>query len=186
MCCTCWPEAATISARCRQIDRTAQTESAGRKAGRSSPTEWRYCNHWQSCQSVLRPGTFFRCRALTRHGRKPACLFEHLVERDPIDSRGLQRHRSHPTTLQPPDQRFQVAGERVEHSDRLSVPVWTHRHEHLTGSDIDSRGIRLQNGPLLAAHSLVDLPAIPQRFHRILLFIQRLQQGQGVRWDVLY
>ena len=25
---------------------------------RRSPMEWRYCNHWQSATSVLRPGTF--------------------------------------------------------------------------------------------------------------------------------
>jgi hypothetical protein len=33
----------------------------------------RNCNHWHSCQSVRRPGTFFMWRAFTKQGRMPRC-----------------------------------------------------------------------------------------------------------------
>src|SRR4029450_4864550 len=57
--------------RWRKMLRTAQTACAGRKDPRSNPTVWRYCSHWQSWTSVLRPGTPLIWRALTRQTSKP-------------------------------------------------------------------------------------------------------------------
>src|SRR6516162_1721260 len=54
----------------------------GRNAARSKPTECRNCNHWHSCQSVRRPGTFFMWRAFTKQGRMPRC--------SRISKRGIQ------------------------------------------------------------------------------------------------
>src|SRR5262249_9224900 len=51
-CCTCWLAISTKFFRCRINARTTQTSSAGRKSGRSSPTECRYWIHWHSCKSV--------------------------------------------------------------------------------------------------------------------------------------
>src|SRR5258707_15156202 len=69
---TCWLAAETNSFRCRSTVRTAQTSCPGRNAARSNPTECRNCNHWHSCQSVRRPGTFFMW-AFTKQGRMPRC-----------------------------------------------------------------------------------------------------------------
>jgi hypothetical protein len=73
MCCTCWLAAETNSFRCRSRVRTAQMSCPGRNAARSNPTECKNCNHWHSCQSVRRPGTFFMWRAFTKQGRMPRC-----------------------------------------------------------------------------------------------------------------
>jgi hypothetical protein len=73
MCCTCWLAAETNPFRCRSRVRTAQMSCPGRNAARSNPTECKNCNHWHSCQSVRRPGTFFMWRAFTKQGRMPRC-----------------------------------------------------------------------------------------------------------------
>jgi len=44
---------------CRSKVRTGQMSCPGRNVARSNPTERKNCNHWHSCQSVRRPGTFF-------------------------------------------------------------------------------------------------------------------------------
>ena len=44
----------------------AAIAAVGRKLPRSNPTLCNSWIHWQSTISVLRPGTFFTCRALTR------------------------------------------------------------------------------------------------------------------------
>lgn len=43
---------------CRNRERTAHSSGAGRKDALNSPTECRYCSHWQSETSVRRPGIF--------------------------------------------------------------------------------------------------------------------------------
>ena len=89
MCCTCWLAAATNSLRCRSRLRTAQTSCPGRNAARNNPTECRNCNHWHSCQSVRRPGTFFMWRAFTKQGRMPRCsrISNSGIQYTPVDSR---------------------------------------------------------------------------------------------------
>jgi len=61
----------------------------GRNAARSNPTECRNCNHWHSCQSVRRPGTFFIWRAFTKQGRMPRCsrISNSGIQYTPVDSR---------------------------------------------------------------------------------------------------
>ena len=61
----------------------------GRKAARSNPTECRNCNHWHSCQSVRRPGTFFLGRAFTKQGGMPrgARISNRGIQYPPVDSR---------------------------------------------------------------------------------------------------
>jgi len=68
--------------------RTAQTSCPGRNAARSNPTECRNCNHWHSCQSVRRPGTFFMWRAFTKQGRMPRCsrISNSGIQYTPVDS----------------------------------------------------------------------------------------------------
>jgi hypothetical protein len=88
MCCTCWLAAETNSFRCRSTVRTAQMSCPGRNAARSNPTECRNCNHWHSCQSVRRPGTFFIWRAFTKQGRMPRCsrISNSGIQYTPVDS----------------------------------------------------------------------------------------------------
>jgi hypothetical protein len=61
----------------------------GRNAARNNPTECKNCNHWQSCQSVRRPGTFFMWRAFTKQGRMPRCsrISKRGIQYTPVDSR---------------------------------------------------------------------------------------------------
>jgi hypothetical protein len=68
--------------------RTAQTSCPGRNAARRNPTECRNCNHWHSCQSVRRPGTFFMWRAFTKQGRMPHCsrISNSGIQYTPVDS----------------------------------------------------------------------------------------------------
>ena len=40
----------------------------GPKGGAEEPHGMEIWSHWHSCQSVRRPGTFFMCRAFTKHG----------------------------------------------------------------------------------------------------------------------
>jgi len=72
----------------RSMVRTAQTSCPGRNAARSNPTECRNCNHWHSCQSVRRPGTFFMWRAFTKQGRMPRCsrISNSGIQYTPVDS----------------------------------------------------------------------------------------------------
>src|SRR6266478_6564469 len=88
MCCTCWLAAETNSFRCLSTVRTAQMSCPGRNAARSNPTECRNCNHWHSCQSVRRPGTFFMWRAFTKQGRMPRCsrISNRGIQSTPVDS----------------------------------------------------------------------------------------------------
>src|ERR1022692_2643363 len=55
---------------------------------RSKPTECRNCNHWQSSTSVFFPGTFLKCRALTRHtsNLSSASTCPNGIQYTPVDS----------------------------------------------------------------------------------------------------
>src|SRR5436190_2637184 len=66
----------------------AHTSCAGRYEAFKSPTEWRNCSHWQSQTSVRLPGTFFTCRALTRHTSKPRSskIWNNGIQYTPVDS----------------------------------------------------------------------------------------------------
>jgi hypothetical protein len=50
-----------------------------------------FCSHWQSCTSLLRPGTYFTCRASTRHTFKPR-LSNTSYTGIQYPPSGLQRH----------------------------------------------------------------------------------------------
>ena len=61
---------------------------AGRNEAVNSPTECRYCSHWQSAKSVLRPGTCFTWRALTRQTSNPRSsrIWKSGIQYTPVDS----------------------------------------------------------------------------------------------------
>jgi hypothetical protein len=54
-------------------------------ADRSSPTEWRNCSHWHSCQSVRRPGTFLHAPGV-HQARLQSVLLQHIVQWNPVDA----------------------------------------------------------------------------------------------------
>ena len=45
--------------RWRTTARTTHNPSSGRQAARRNPRRMSFCSHWQSCMSLLRPGTYF-------------------------------------------------------------------------------------------------------------------------------
>jgi len=79
---------ATSTSRWRATARTTQTSAAGRQAARSSPRLMSFCSHWQSCTSLLRPGTYFNCRASTSHTFNPCCssTSNTAIQYTPVDS----------------------------------------------------------------------------------------------------
>ncbi len=55
---------------------------------RSSPRLISFCSHWQSCTSLLRPGTYFICRASTNQTFSPCCSSTSNtgIQYTPVDS----------------------------------------------------------------------------------------------------
>ena len=47
-----------------------------------------FCSHWQSCTSLLRPGTYFICRASTSQTFSPRCSSTSYtgIQYTPVDS----------------------------------------------------------------------------------------------------
>ena len=163
MCCTCWLAAETNSFRCLSTVRTAQMSCPGRKAARSNPTECRNCNHWQSCQSVRRPGTFFMWRAFTKQGRMPGCsrISNSGIQYTPVDSRA--------TVVTP-----HCSSQSVKRS-RSSVKVANTRtglssRSGGTATNISSAptsipaAFRLQHRPVFQTHPFVSSPPLGLRF----------------------
>ncbi len=63
----------TNTSRWRATARTTQTSPTGRQAARRNPRLINFCSHWQSCTSLLRPGTYFICLASTSQTFRPRC-----------------------------------------------------------------------------------------------------------------
>ena len=85
--------------------------SVGRKLPRSRPTMCNSRNHSQSDTSLLRPGTFLTCRALTSSTSNAARL-QDLVHRDPVDAGRFHGDARHATRRQPVGEAHQITGER--------------------------------------------------------------------------
>ena len=66
----------------------AVISAVGRKLPRSKPKVWSRWIHWQSDTSLLRPGTFLTCRALTRSTEKPraSSMSKSGIQYTPVDS----------------------------------------------------------------------------------------------------
>src|SRR6266481_3153476 len=80
--------------------------SSGRKEALNNPKLWSRWSHWQSLTSVLRPGTWRTCRALTRNTSMPAA--------SRVLSSRLNGHRRDPASFQPLDQGIQSFRESAE------------------------------------------------------------------------
>jgi hypothetical protein len=74
--------------RWRATARSTHTSALGRQAARSSPRLMSFCSHWQSCTSLLRPGTYFNCRASTSQTFSPCCSSTSNtgIQYTPVDS----------------------------------------------------------------------------------------------------
>src|SRR5712692_448836 len=106
-------EDSTKDARCRTRLRIAQISSSGRNEPCSSPTACKYCSHWASLTSLLRPGTCLTCRALTSTTSKPR-FFQQFVQGNPIHPGRFHRHGLDPQPLQVIRNRQQIPREAAE------------------------------------------------------------------------
>ena len=146
--------------------RTAQTSCPGRNAARSNPTECKNCNHWHSCQSVRRPGTFFMWRAFTKQGRMPRCsrISNSGIQYTPVDSSATVFT---PALLEPIGQALQIFGEGCEYPHRFLVPPWRYGYKHFSCANVDTGCIRLQHRPVFQTHPFLSSPPLGLRVRRL-------------------
>src|SRR5271157_3687133 len=142
MCCTCSAAISTRPSRWRSSERRRQMASWGRKEARSSPTECKYCNHWQSATSLLRPGTCLTWRELYQTDFYPPRL-QNLKQRDPVDPGRFHGYGPNAASEQPGRQRLEVFRKSLEATNRVRIPVRRDRYVDFGGSYIDPGCIRL-------------------------------------------
>src|SRR5271157_3999053 len=142
MCCTCSAAISTKPSRWRSSERRRQMASSGRKEVRSNPTECKYCNHWQSATSLLRPGTCLTWRELYQTDFYPPRL-QNLKQRDPVDPGRFHGYGPNAASEQPGRQRLEVFRKSLEATNRVRIPVRRDRYVDFGGSYIDPGCIRL-------------------------------------------
>src|SRR5262245_58289729 len=70
---------------------------------------------------------------------------QNLERRYPIDAGGFHRYGLNPALVKPRGKRVQLPGESAKGSHRLRVAIHGNGGKNLVGSNVQSRGVRIQN-----------------------------------------
>ena len=85
--------------RYRVMSRSSRIGGGGTKLLRSRPHSSSCASHSLSLTSVFRPGTRFKLEHVDQQQRER--IFQHVIDRLPVDARALERHVRRPIRLQP-------------------------------------------------------------------------------------
>src|SRR5712691_883332 len=77
---------------------------------------------------------------------------QHLIYRNPVNPSGFHRDGCDSAFEEPVHQAVQIICESSKYAHRIAITIWRNGHIHLTCAYVDSRRIRLQDRPILAAH----------------------------------
>ena len=112
------PRSRVIAVRARVRSRSCRIGSGGTNEPRTRPCAPSWASQVASETSVLRPGRFFTCRALTSMHLEPGVL-EQVVERLPVVPGRLHHRAGHPLGDQVLAQRQDLVGHRPPGGHRL-------------------------------------------------------------------
>src|ERR1017187_598808 len=119
----------------------------------------------------LQPLAFMPVRPPSRHifhvsgvyqTRRDPVALQYVVERNPIDSCGFHGYRGDATTNQPSGHLLQIRREGWENPHGILIPVRRHSDEDFSRANVNTSGIRLQNGTVMPRRS----PRVRWRFNQ--------------------